>query len=324
MISYRHPYQCISNARWTPLVRFNYAGDEDLEDIRTRKRKYLSDGQVTESKVTNAETHDTQICNLKYSEVTTHTKLDQKKKITLFTIDAILGHSTESPSKKRKLIQFSKPEKKKDNSFDSGISSSEENEDSIFSNTNANESGICTNNYEKPQHQRAETKTVVPDQPKTMNNQEMLPSESYSHIYKRVNTYFYFGSNHLEQQIWMPHQQAIPKAPIEPIAFVGQGCSLPNNHNLLTPRLQKSGQTKRTRAVFTPKQTEHLENMFNNQQYIVGIERRELAEKLRLTDAQVKVWFQNRRIKYRNEKKRRPDIDINKLSILKRQAIGDF
>lgn len=38
---------------------------------------------------------------------------------------------------------------------------------------------------------------------------------------------------------------------------------------------------------------------FMRQQYMVGSERTYLAEKLGLSESQVKIWFQNRRIKYR-------------------------
>lgn len=44
---------------------------------------------------------------------------------------------------------------------------------------------------------------------------------------------------------------------------------------------------------------ERLEGEFARQQYMVGPERLYLAHALRLTEAQVKVWFQNRRIKWR-------------------------
>lgn len=56
---------------------------------------------------------------------------------------------------------------------------------------------------------------------------------------------------------------------------------------------------KRVRTIFTPEQLERLETEFERQQYMVGPERLYLAHTLQLTEAQVKVWFQNRRIKWR-------------------------
>ncbi|XP_057289947.1 homeobox protein B-H2-like [Hydractinia symbiolongicarpus] len=57
--------------------------------------------------------------------------------------------------------------------------------------------------------------------------------------------------------------------------------------------------SKRRRTIFTANQLERLEYEFQQQQYIVGQERRFLARELGLNEVQVKVWFQNRRIKWR-------------------------
>ena len=57
--------------------------------------------------------------------------------------------------------------------------------------------------------------------------------------------------------------------------------------------------SKRRRTIFTSTQLERLECEFQQQQYIVGQERRLLARQLGLNEIQVKVWFQNRRIKWR-------------------------
>ncbi|KAJ6633840.1 Homeobox protein not2 [Pseudolycoriella hygida] len=62
---------------------------------------------------------------------------------------------------------------------------------------------------------------------------------------------------------------------------------------------KNSLKSKRVRTIFTPEQLERLESEFERQQYMVGPERLYLAHTLQLTEAQVKVWFQNRRIKWR-------------------------
>ena len=58
---------------------------------------------------------------------------------------------------------------------------------------------------------------------------------------------------------------------------------------------------KRARTIFTTEQLERMEREFHKQQYVVGHERMYLANALNLTEAQVKVWFQNRRIKWRKQ-----------------------
>ncbi|XP_061552884.1 homeobox protein notochord [Phycodurus eques] len=63
----------------------------------------------------------------------------------------------------------------------------------------------------------------------------------------------------------------------------------------------KGGKSKRMRTSFTSEQLARLEKEFARQHYMVGAERFLLASALRLTEAQVKVWFQNRRIKWRKQ-----------------------
>ncbi|XP_063963780.1 homeobox protein Nkx-6.1-like [Lytechinus pictus] len=58
---------------------------------------------------------------------------------------------------------------------------------------------------------------------------------------------------------------------------------------------------KRVRTIFTQEQLERLEQEFDRQQYMVGSERLYLAAELNLSESQVKVWFQNRRIKWRKQ-----------------------
>ncbi|EGI63975.1 Homeobox protein Nkx-3.2 [Acromyrmex echinatior] len=65
---------------------------------------------------------------------------------------------------------------------------------------------------------------------------------------------------------------------------------------------QNSGQSlqnrkKRSRAAFSHAQVYELERRFAAQKYLSGPERADLARGLKLTETQVKIWFQNRRYK---------------------------
>ncbi|KZC06050.1 PREDICTED: H2.0-like homeobox protein [Dufourea novaeangliae] len=72
------------------------------------------------------------------------------------------------------------------------------------------------------------------------------------------------------------------------------------------PSNQPEANTRRkrswSRAVFSSLQRKGLERRFSLQKYITKPDRRQLAATLGLTDAQVKVWFQNRRMKWRHTK----------------------
>ena len=56
---------------------------------------------------------------------------------------------------------------------------------------------------------------------------------------------------------------------------------------------------KKGRATFSGNQIEELEKAFAATQYLTTAERARLAERLALSESQVKIWFQNRRTKCR-------------------------
>ncbi|CAH2259000.1 jg12600 [Pararge aegeria aegeria] len=74
--------------------------------------------------------------------------------------------------------------------------------------------------------------------------------------------------------------------------------------------VSSTGKRKRSwsRAVFSNLQRKGLERRFQIQKYITKPDRRQLAATLGLTDAQVKVWFQNRRMKWRHTKEGRAGV----------------
>ncbi|XP_072387438.1 uncharacterized protein [Diabrotica undecimpunctata] len=72
---------------------------------------------------------------------------------------------------------------------------------------------------------------------------------------------------------------------------------------------------KRSRAAFTHAQVFELERRFSQQRYLSGPERADLAAALKLTETQVKIWYQNRRYKTK-----RKQLQMQESSLLNQSA----
>ncbi|EAT43899.1 AAEL004707-PA [Aedes aegypti] len=95
-----------------------------------------------------------------------------------------------------------------------------------------------------------------------------------------------FNAAYLEQYANMLHKASPRIFPFYP----------PHYSYLIPPcgSKRKGGQVR-----FTPQQTQSLERRFSNHKYLSPEDRRHLAVQLKLSDRQVKTWFQNRRAKWR-------------------------
>ncbi|KAM8860343.1 homeobox protein vent1-like [Spinachia spinachia] len=64
---------------------------------------------------------------------------------------------------------------------------------------------------------------------------------------------------------------------------------------------EKDAPLRRVRTKFSAEQISKLEKVFNKHKYLDAGERVKTAQKLKLTETQVRTWFQNRRMKLKRE-----------------------
>lgn len=60
---------------------------------------------------------------------------------------------------------------------------------------------------------------------------------------------------------------------------------------------------KRLRTTFSASQLKRLEGEFRCNMYVVGLKRLRLAQELQLEERHIKIWFQNRRMKFKRDQR---------------------
>ncbi|XP_048474516.1 homeobox protein koza-like isoform X2 [Rhincodon typus] len=105
--------------------------------------------------------------------------------------------------------------------------------------------------------------------------------------------------------VLQPNAEPLSHSGLE-LGFTGQALgrtdstqlsSASHERTMVTPRALRSPRKKRSRAAFSHSQVLELERRFDTQRYLSAPERADLATALKLTETQVKIWFQNRRYK---------------------------
>ncbi|KFP22820.1 Homeobox protein Nkx-2.5 [Egretta garzetta] len=92
-----------------------------------------------------------------------------------------------------------------------------------------------------------------------------------------------------------------------PVYFAAELCSLHKSleqekRDLEDPERPRQRKRRKPRVLFSQAQVYELERRFKQQKYLSAPERDHLANVLKLTSTQVKIWFQNRRYKCKRQR----------------------